>query len=465
MTELTVGLDIGTSSVKALAADGDGNVVASARVPHEYRVPSAGRLEHDAKVAWRDGPLAALDALDVGAHDVRGVCVSAMVPSLTAVDDDGVPVLPGLLYGDERGREGSAPDAPATGMEFGGFVRWATRAAPGAHGLWPAQAVANHALSGQAAIDFTTAATTHPLFDFSGWDEQAVTGLGARVDQLPRIEPVGAMVGRVGGDGPALASGCIDGFVEQLVAGADQPGDVLVLLGTTLIVWVVAANRDLGNDGADARTGAGSADAPGYVVLPDPAAGRTRLGGPSNAGGLFCDWVTRLVGDTRDVAAVAPDRVPVWAPYPRGERAPLNDPNRRAVLDGLDLTHDGAAVRRAAFEASGFVVRRAIDAARETLGAEPAHIVASGGGVRVDEWVQAIADTTGLLVDCVAVPEGAALGAAWLARMAAGLEAPTAMGDAARWANRGRSVEPRDAWAGPASERYARFRRLSEPVT
>src|SRR5262245_28683503 len=200
MSEITVGLDIGTSSVKAIAADADGGVVASARVPHQCRVPAPGRLEHDATVAWRDGPLAALAALDV--DDVAGVCVSAMVPSLTAVDPGGMPVLPGLLYGDERGREGD-DNAPATGMEFGGFVRWATRAAPDARGLWPAQAVANHALSGEAAIDFATAATTHPLYDFSGWDEGAVVRLGARVDQLPRIEAMGAAVGRVTSAGPA----------------------------------------------------------------------------------------------------------------------------------------------------------------------------------------------------------------------------------------------------------------------
>ncbi len=167
MTELTVGLDIGTSSVKAIAADGDGNVVASARVPHEYRVPAPEQLEHDATVAWRDGPIAALAALDVGDHDVRGVSVSAMVPSLTAVDENGMPLLPGLLYGDERGRAGAEAGAPVTGLEFGGFVRWMTDEAPGAHGLWPAQAVANFALAGEAAVDMTTASTAFPVYNFS----------------------------------------------------------------------------------------------------------------------------------------------------------------------------------------------------------------------------------------------------------------------------------------------------------
>ena len=61
--ELTVGIDIGTSSVKAIAADADGNVVRRARIPHEFRIPSPNRFEHDANVAWHDGPLAALAAL------------------------------------------------------------------------------------------------------------------------------------------------------------------------------------------------------------------------------------------------------------------------------------------------------------------------------------------------------------------------------------------------------------------
>jgi xylulokinase len=441
---VTAGIDIGTSSVKAIAADDDGNVVASARVPHEYRVPAPDQLEHDAAVAWRDGPRAALAALAV--DDVRGVCVSAMVPSLTAVDSGGVPLLPGLLYGDARGRAGSAPGSPVTGLEFGGFVRWSTEHAPGAYGLWPAQAVANFALAGEAAVDTTTASTAYPVYDFTAWNAELASELGAQVDQFPRVLPTGTEAGRLPG-GAVLASGCIDAMAEQLVAGADQPGDVLVLFGTTLIVWVV---------------GEGAGDAPGWVVLPNATTGITRIGGPSNAGGLFCDWVSRLVGAVPNSVATRPDRVPVWAPYVRGERAPLNDPDVRAVLDGLDLTHDAAAVQRAAFEASGFVVRRAVDAARAAIGAEPKRVIASGGGVRVGPWLQAVADATRLPVECVAVPEGAALGCAWLARMAVGLE--ESMDGAARWARRGRTVEPDTAWVEPVAERYERFVALTNSL-
>lgn len=120
VSALTVGIDIGTSSVKAVAADDDGNIVARSRVPHDFFVPSPLRFEHDAARAWHEGPLRALDAL--GAVDARAVSVAAMVPSLTAVGADSTPCAPGLLYGDERGSgvQGD-PDAPVELGEFGRF--------------------------------------------------------------------------------------------------------------------------------------------------------------------------------------------------------------------------------------------------------------------------------------------------------------------------------------------------------
>src|SRR6476660_1214935 len=143
---VTVGIDIGTSSVKAVAADDDGNVVARARIPHEFYVPSPQRFEHDARTAWHDGPQRALAAL--GDIDPRAVSVAAMVPSLTAVDDAGVPVTPGLLYGDERGQQEKKSDQPERG-ELAQFLRWQVEQRPDARGSWMAQAVANNALAGR----------------------------------------------------------------------------------------------------------------------------------------------------------------------------------------------------------------------------------------------------------------------------------------------------------------------------
>jgi xylulokinase len=441
--DVTVGIDIGTTAVKAVAAEADGTVVARARIPHELVVPAPDQLEHRPDQAWRAGVRQALAEV-VGAldqHEVAAVDVAAMVPSMCAVDEQGRALTPGLLYGD--GRAGLPPGVdPSRSGELLGFLQWCVKEAPEAHGYWPAQAVANHALGGEAVIDTVTAMTALPLFDYQGWDPEVASGAGTDLGHLPRIVPGDTAAGRVQADLPAggapLGAGTIDAFAEQLVAGANDDGDVLVICGTTLITWAVMPEWR---------------EVDGLWTLPHTAPGKVLIGGPSNAGGLFLDRIRRLVGD--DDEPVDPGRVPVWIPYIRGERTPLHDPGRRAALHDLDLTHSAAAVRRAAYEASGFVVRHHLDLA----GVEARRVVATGGGTQVTGWVQALADCTGLPVDVVAVPEGAALGAAFLARVVAGLEASG--GEAGRWARVGRSLEPDPAWVGPAAQRYQRFRALS----
>jgi xylulokinase len=435
--EVTIGIDIGTTAVKAVAADEDGRVVARTRIPHQLRVPAPDRLEHDADEAWRRGPLEAL--AELGRPDAIAVAVTAMVPSLTAVDDIGRPLTPGLLYGDSRGRGPAGASTTFMSGEAVEFLRWTAREAPDAKGYWPATAVANHALSGEAVLDTASASTTYPLFDGTGWSEDRCAECGATTDRMPHVAQAGVAVGRLRDTDAVLAAGSVDALCEQLVAGADRDGDVVVLCGTTLIVWITIPEYR---------------EAPGLWTLPHSRSGKFQIGGPSNAGGLFLGWVNTLVAE--DNSTVNPAHVPVWSPYVRGERVPYHDPDRRAILDGLDLTHGGAAVRRAGFEASGFVVRQLIDLS----GAPAARIVATGGGTRVQPWLQALADATGLPVEVSAVPEGAALGAAFLARMGVGLEEAAA--DAARWASTERVVEPDPDWTAATGDRYARFLELAQ---
>ena len=434
MAEVTVGVDIGSTSVKALAVDGDGTVLASARVPHDLRSPAPDRLEHDADAAWRRGVEEAVRRVWSGL-DVRGVDVAAMVPSLCAVDGDGRPCTPGLLYGDARGG-GAAGASPAESGELVGFLRWCAAEAPDAAGYWPAQAVANAALGGEGVLDSVTAMTAMPLFGGAGWDADVAAEAGVDPDRLPRVVPGTERAGSVGD--AALAPGTIDALAEQLVAGADSDGDVLVILGTTLITWAVVPEWR---------------EVPGLWTVPHTAPGKALIGGPSNAGGLFLNWATHLLGRGD---APHPQRVPVWSPYVRGERTPLHDVDRRSVLDGLDLTHGPGALRRAAFEAAGFVVRHHLDLA----GARAERLVLTGGGVRVPEWVQCLADCTGLPADVVAVPEGGALGSAFFARLAAGLETDATA--ARRWAKVDHRVEPDPAWVEACDARYRRFRELAD---
>ena len=93
----------------------------------------------------------------------------------------------------------------------------------------------------------------------------------------------------------------------------------------------------------------------------------------------------------------------------------------------------------------------------DRAGVKATRIVASGGGSRVTAWMAAVADATNLPVDAVAVPEGAALGAAYFARLAAGLEA--SLHDSVRWSAVGRRIEPDPAWVRAAEERYQQVQR------
>ena len=448
--QVTLGIDIGTTSVKAVAADEDGTVVARARVAHQVHSRVAGEFEHDVDEAWRAGVVAALAQVGEGL-DVAAVNVSAMVPSLGAVDARGGGVGPGLLYGDHRGeRDDADPTQPGDSGELLAFLAWQAAHSPEAAGYWPAQAVANHALTGRGAIDTTTAMTAYPLFDFVGWDEALAAEAGTTPDKLPDIvsgvEPVGPVHGGLPAAGALVGGGTIDAMGEQIVAGADAAGDVLVICGATLITWGVIEEW---------------VEVPGLWTIPHTAPGMTMIGGPSNAGGLFVDRVRRWVGDPppEAVAAVDPSDLPVWLPYVRGERVPLHRRDIRGSVHELSLHHGPEHLMAAAFESSAFVAKHLIDLGRDA-GLDPRRIVATGGGTNASPWMQALADATQLPVDVVAVPEGAALGSAFIARCTAGLEAN--MTDARRWAKTSHTVEPRPSAMTPVQDRYARFRALTD---
>jgi xylulokinase len=450
---ITVGVDIGTTSVKALAVDEKGEVVARSRVAHRVLASEPDQLRHDARRAWRAGPQKAFAQLSAelastGNADIAGLAVAAMVPSLTAVNRSGVPTLPGLLYGDLEGR----PPAPAPASDAGpvmpdaeGFLRWAHTLAPDAKGYWPAQAVATHALSGVPAIDTGVTASMGSLHAGGGWNTEMLAGMGVLPAQLPDVVPMCTAGGTLPGTDTVFTGGSIDAMCDQVVAGADSPGDVHVIFGATLIVWVVADEW---------------LQVPGLISFPSMVPDRFVIGGPSNAGALFVDWArtllrgTPLPGPAREKLEARlgiPQRVPVWLPYLRGERTPFDDHTLRSNLYGLDIASGPEALERAAFEASGFVIRRIV----ERAGVTPRRIVASGGGSRVTAWMAAVADATSLPVDALTVPDGAARGAAFFARMAAGLE--TTLNDSARWSSVGRRIEPDPVWSAATDVRYERF--------
>ena len=209
--------------------------------------------------------------------------------------------------------------------------------------------------------------------------QAALHELGVDEAQLPVVGRMGQGLGTVPDTPTAFAGGSIDAFCEQIVAGANRPGDVLAIFGATLIVWVVAEEWR---------------DVPGLTTLPniDGRAGddrgpEQRRGPASPTGraplsGARCGAGRRPTARTPpETARVGdPDRVPVWLPYLRGERTPFHDPRLRASVHGLDIAQgpDAAGPRRRMRRAGS-----SSGASSSAPGSRARRIVATGGGSRV----------------------------------------------------------------------------------
>ena len=176
--------------------------------------------------------------------------------------------------------------------------------------------------------------------------------------QLPRVAFFGERIGEVdpavvggsvaSGSEIVLGAGSVDGLCEQLVSGAVRDGDVFVGLGGTLVVWLTVPGWP--------------EVVPGLWRVPHFVAGKALVGGASTAGGMWVDWVDRALRPD-DEAAVEPGDVPLWWPWAKGERVPLHDRSLRVALAGADISHGPEALRRAAFEATGFVGRHIVELA------------------------------------------------------------------------------------------------------
>ena len=370
-----------------------------------------------------------------------------MVPSLTAVDADGVPRTPGLLYGDGRGRSSASGANPVESRELLEFLRWTRAEDPGRcrvlardRGRQP-RAVRRRGARHRRPRPPRSRSSTGRAGTRRSRRRSEIT-----VDQLPRLVPTAWECGRIGGaDGPVLASGCIDALADQIVAGADNEGDVLVLLGTTLIVNTVTASHD---------------PVPGYWVIPHTSRGKFLAGGPSNAGGLFVNWATAPLADVCRRAARSAPRPGLGAvPARRAGADARSRPSRGARRSrsharcGCAATRGIRGVRASSPVASS--TRRARRTA-PTRNGSSRPVAGRGWTSGCRRWPIA----PGCRSSARRSRKAPRSGSAFLARCAAGLE-DGGMLDAARWARPGRTVEPAPAWVEPAAQRYRRFLDLS----
>ena len=241
-----------------------------------------------------------------------------MVPSLTAVDADGRAVRaraalrrrarPRRSPGRDR-RGGRARAVPA----LAGARASRRRAATG----WRRRSRTTR-LRATPVISSIVAATAVPAVRLEAVGRGQARGDAARASSrcrgsARRAKPLGEVRGR---PGCVLEGGTIDAFAEQLVAGCDEVGDVLVICGTTLIVWARGARAG--------RRAATTTRCRTPRRASSSSAARATPAACSSTGSTACARACRR-GDGTPASVGDPGRVPVWVPYPRGERVPFQD--------------------------------------------------------------------------------------------------------------------------------------------
>lgn len=493
--ELLLGIDIGTYSAKGVLATPSGDVVAEATVEHGLSLPRPGWAEHDADAVWW-GDLVVLTRRLLGhgvaADRVKAVAVSGIGACLLPVDGGGRALRPGILYGiDTRAtaeiawlndRFGEGPMFDLGGMALtsqaiGPKIRWLRVHEPD---IWAkTDKVLSAAswlvmkLTGEVVMDQHTASYYNPLFDLRGlrWDARFAEPL-VEPDKLPALrwptEVVGAVSAGAAAEtglaaGTPVTAGTIDAAAEAISVGVVDPGDMMVMYGTTMFFIHVA-----GAPVPDPRMWATAFVLPGLYSIE---------GGMSTTGALT-RWFRDTLGQPElmaeaaggpnayaalaDLAAAVPagsDGL-VCLPYFAGERTPINDPDARGVYAGLTLSHTRGHLYRASLEGTAFGVRHNLET-MAAMGAPPRRLVAVGGGAKNPLWLQIVSDASGLPQDVPARTIGAAYGDAFLAGLATGLVDGI---DALRrdWVKPAVTFQPRPAERAVYERYYRVYRDLYE---
>lgn len=442
MAELLLGIDIGTSSSKGVLARPNGEVVATAARPHDLSLPRPGWAEHDAeRVWWADFTAICAELVGKAEGGIAAVCVSGIGPCLLAADNAGRPLRPAILYGiDTRAtreieelteRYGAETilqrcGSLLTSQAVGPKLAWLRRNEPEVWGqtrqLLMASSFIAQRLTGEYVLDHHSASQCDPLYDLQ--EKRWIAEWAAEIAPdllLPRLLWPAEVAGTVTTAaaeltripaGTPVAAGTIDAWAEAASVGVLEPGDLMLMYGTTMfLVEVVTSPQP--HRGLWSTAG----------IFRDTY---SLAAGMATSGALTA-WLKEIAGDlpyeqlvaeAADVGAGSGGLVVL--PYFAGERTPLFDPNARGVICGLTLSHKRGHLYRALLEATAYGVRHIFEAMREAGGGGQ-RLVAVGGGTKGGLWTQIVSSVTNREQMLPAETIGASYGDALLAGIAVGL--------------------------------------------
>jgi xylulokinase len=444
-----LGLDVGTSSVKALLVDAEQRVVSEASAPLEVSRPHPLWSEQDPE-DWFRGIEAATGAIrsdaPAGFQALAGVGLSGQMHGATLLDARDKPLRPAILWNDGRSfaecaelkRRVPELERRTGNLAMPGFTApkmlWVAAHEPDIakltrRVLLPKDYVRLR-LSGEAVSEMSDASGTLWL-DVARrrWDEDLLKATGLPMGAMPRLvegsevsahlSPEIVRAWGLGGRKIPIAGGGGDNAASAIGVGATAPGAGFVSLGTSGVIFSVTDR---------------------FVSLPERTLHAFCHALPQRWHGMAVtlsaasalSWIAGILGREREIGELvagaealarsknAVASAPIFLPYLSGERTPHNDAEATGMFAGLRAGHGADALVFAVMEGVAFSFADGVDVL-DAAGARPVRPLMVGGGARSEFWGQMTADVTGLTIDLAAGAEaGAALGAARLGMLAAG---------------------------------------------
>ncbi|MDH7498800.1 MAG: xylulokinase [candidate division NC10 bacterium] len=453
---LLLGTDIGAQSLKVALFDEGGSLLALERIQYPIERPQPGWAEEHPEVWWESFCRAVRSALDrrgVCREEIESVGISTMCPSLVALDGEGNPLRPAILYLDQR----SLPQAHRIEKEIGLdkiFQLTGNRIAPGTYSvtsmLWIQEnepqvfrrtrffghgnTFLAHRLTGQFAFDWTNASFTG-LFETGThrtWSRELCASLHLSEEMLPEPVISSARVGTLGHEasratglveGIPVAIGGADTACSALGAGVTDPGQVFETSGTSDVLSF-CADQPLFDIRFMNRC----------HVVPD----RWLLMGAMLSPGAALSWfkdqfcaqeqemAQKLALSAYQIMDLESESSPpgcnglIFLPYMRGERSPVWNPYARGVFFGLSLESTKADVIRSMLEGTAYGLRQNLEIGEKLLQSAVKEIRAVGGGAKSKVWSQIKADILKRPLTLLDQQETAVTGAAMLGGLASG---------------------------------------------
>jgi len=437
-TPALLGLDLGSSSLKALLLSLDGRVLAERSSGYPTLAPGPGWAEQDPEAWWAAAGLASREVLEGASEpiEVVGIGLSGQMHTFVLLGEDARPVrnavtwmdtravdlLPSIAATiDEAGLRRELANPVVLGLSLPPLV-WLRAHEPAAFAaartVLSAKDMIRLRLTGIVGSEITDASATL-LFDIAGrrWSFATADAFGLDPGILPPLGAPEAMAGRLTAEaarhlglqaGVPVAFGAGDQQAAAVGTGTVRPGQAQLMVGTGAQALLVSETAP---SGADADRLHAFCHVHGWL-----------LQASVNNAGVALDRVRSLLGlDWPELYRAldgGPAATPIFLPYLTGERTPLMKGYARGGWLGIEPAHDRASLARAAVAG---VVAAIASGLRALTGAGEQPIRAAGGGLRDPAFAQAVADASGHTIDVLDAVSASAVGAALLGGLAAGV--------------------------------------------